>query len=295
MRNRTLTMMPGLCVLLLCLGANAEEKLSLAVTAANGSVEQIPATAFRPDGTGPFPAVVIMHDCSGLGRGSSGAPARWARELVARGYYVFIPDSFSTRGFPGGVCTTTASRDSVAPSRRIRDAYAALAHLRTLPEIDGRHVGIMGGSHGGSTTVTAMAAPLRDSEPLTQEKHSGFAAAVALYPGCAARMGSWHADLTGTYRPVAPLLVLIGEKDDWTPAEHCRRMIESASTAGYPASIRIYPGAHHSFDSASPVRYVAARNNANAPGKHGATTGGNPEAWADSIREVMTFFEDRLH
>ena len=36
-----------------------------------------------PDGEGPFPAVVIMHDCSGLGPFSSGAPGRWARELLA--------------------------------------------------------------------------------------------------------------------------------------------------------------------------------------------------------------------
>ena len=35
---------------------------------------------------------------------------------------------------------------------------------------------------------------------------------------------------------------------------------------------------------------VAARVNANAPGGRGATTGGDPAAWADSIREVIAFF-----
>ena len=34
----------------------------------------------------------------------------------------------------------------------------------------------------------------------------------------------------------------------------------------------------------------AARVNANAPGGRGATTGGDPAAWADSIREVIAFF-----
>src|SRR2546428_414449 len=83
---------------------------------------------------GTFPAVVIMHDCSGLGPRSSGAPGRWARELVARGYVVILPDSFTTRGHPDGVCTDASrSRDDVSPGRRVRDAYAALAHLRTLP------------------------------------------------------------------------------------------------------------------------------------------------------------------
>ena len=37
----------------------------------------------KPDGPGPFPAVVIVHDCSGLGPRSSGAPGRWARSWSA--------------------------------------------------------------------------------------------------------------------------------------------------------------------------------------------------------------------
>ena len=59
-------------------------------------------------------------------------------------------------------------------------------------------------------------------------------------------------------------------------------------------SIKVYPGAHHSFDSGNPVRYVPTRVNQNAPSGRGATTGGDPAAWADSIREVLTFFGQRL-
>ena len=68
------------------------------------------------------------------------------------------------------------------------------------------------------------------------------------------------------------------------------RLAENATRAGSPVAIRVYPGAHHAFDSANPVRYVPARMNENAAGGRGATTGGNAEAWADSIREVTTFF-----
>ena len=77
---------------------------SSTTTTAGGTADPIPIEVMKPDGPGPFPAVVIAHDCSGLGGRSSGAPHRWARELVGRGYVVVIPDSFSTRGFPGGVC-----------------------------------------------------------------------------------------------------------------------------------------------------------------------------------------------
>ena len=39
---------------------------------------------------------------------------------------------------------------------------------------------------------------------------------------------------------------------------------------------------------------MATRVNPNAPGGRGATTGGDPVAWADSIREVAAFFEQHL-
>ena len=267
---------------------------SLATTAPNGAAERIPVTVVRPDGPGPFPAVVILHDCSGLGPRSSGAPARWSRELVARGYVAVIPDSFTTRGFPEGVCTDASrSRGEVAPARRAVDAYAALAHARTLPFVDGRRVGVMGGSHGGSTTLAAMAAPEREWEALARVKRGGFAGAVALYPGCRAALGSWHAD-TGTYRAVAPLLILIGDKDDWTPAGPCVALASSSQPTEHPVEIVVYPGTHHSFDSDRPVRFVASRVNMNAPGGRGATTGGDPRAWADSIRRVTEFFERTL-
>jgi dienelactone hydrolase len=263
--------------------------LSVTTTTPNGTSEQIPAELSKPEGPGPFPAVVIMHDCSGLGPRSSGAPGRWAKELVGRGYVVLMLDSFTTRGHPDGVCTDPSrSRDDVSPARRVRDAYAALAHLRTLSYVDGKHIGLMGGSHGGSTTLTSMIAPESDTDVLATERRAGFAAAVALYPGCVASRRTWSNP--SVYRPVAPLLILIGDKDDWTPAEPCRRLTEAAQQAGYPVTIKIYPGAYHSFDSNAPVRFVATRVNANAPSGRGATTGGDPAAWADSIREVVDFF-----
>jgi dienelactone hydrolase len=59
-------------------------------------------------------------------------------------------------------------------------------------------------------------------------------------------------------------------------------------------AITVYPGAHHSFDSDRPVRFVAARVNGNARGGRGATTGGDAAAWADSIRRVGEFFDRHL-
>jgi dienelactone hydrolase len=284
-------------------GCIATTSVSINTTAPNDALEQIPATLFKPDGPGPFPAVVIMHDCSGLGPRSSGAPDRWARELMGRGYVILIPDSFTTRGHAGGVCIDPSpSRTEVGPFRRVGDAYGALAYLRTLPYVDGSRMGLMGGSHGGSTTLASMVALESDSEFLAREKRLGFAAAVALYPGCPAQYGGRResgasgpiTEYIGVYKPIAPLLILIGENDDWTPAEACRKLAEAAQRAGYPVRIKIYPGAHHSFDSDRPIRYIEERVNVNSPTGRGATAGGDRKAWADSIREVVAFFDEHL-
>ena len=286
------------CVLWLTACASpAPETQTRTAAAPPAAVQDIPIRVLTPPPSmpGPHPAVVILHDCSGLGPRSSGAPLRWADELTRRGYVVLIPDSFSTRGHAPGVCTESAvNRAEVSPLRRVRDAYLALAYARTLPDVDPSRIGVMGGSHGGSTTLLAMVRDERDTAAVSAAKLSGFKAAVALYPRCATRMGDWRANESGVYEPLAPLLILVGEKDDWTPAEPCRKLTEASRANGLPVDIKIYPGAQHSFDSSNPTRYVPNRSNANAVNGRGATTGGDPAAWADSIVQVETFFAGHL-
>jgi dienelactone hydrolase len=283
------------------LPAGGAEQLSLTFSSV-GSSEQIPATLIRPDGEGPFPAVVVMHDCSGLGAPSSGAPMRWAKELLSQGYVALIPDSFTPRGVADGVCTLPSNQARVANGYvRAGDAYGALAALRKLPYVDAKRIGIMGGSHGGWTTLAAMAAPMRENNPVAEAKRDGFAAAVALYPSCTLRYGTWSTvrqnesvgpvvSYSGVYEPIAPVLILIGEKDDWNPAEACRQLVATSAKAGYPLEIKIYPGVHHSFDSDRPLRYDPRRTNINSPSGHGATTGGDPAAWSDAKKQVASFF-----
>lgn len=268
-------------------------------SAATASTLGIPFTLTRPAGNGPFPAVVILHDCSGLGPGSSGAPWRWSSVLAARGFVTIWPDSFSTRGRPRGVCTV-ASGPPIPYRLRAADAYAALNHLGTLPYVDAKRVAVMGGSHGGSSTLATIA------DIAANSKHGGrFAAAIALYPACGRSVGGWTVErdkeaahkivgYSGVFKPRAPLLILTGAADDWTPAEPCRRLAAASRDAGHPVEIVIYPGAHHSFDSPVPVRFVADRRNMNAPGGRGATTGGQKEAWADAITRVEGFLDRHL-
>ena len=248
----------------------------------------IPIRVVKPAGNGPFAAIVMLHGCGGVDRGTQRHQARWASVLRDEGYVVLIPDSFTTRGHEGGVCTNPSpTRMEVGPGRRAEDAFTALAYARSLPYVDGARVGLMGHSHGGATTLAAMWQQRPAASP--------YAAAIAFYPSCGVRYGDWRgAAQSGTYKPVAPLLILTGDKDDWTPAAPCAVLAQRSGDAGHPVAIKVYPGAHHAFDGPSPLRYVAERMNANAAGGRGATTGGNPEAWTDSIREVKAFFARHL-
>jgi dienelactone hydrolase len=276
--------------------------LLLAICSPGAAAEMpgLPFTVSRPAGDGPFPGMVILHDCSGLGPRSSGAPWRWSSELTQRGYVTVWPDSFSPRGRPRGICTD-APPPAVTFAQRAGDAYAALAHLRSLPFVDGRRIAVMGGSHGGSSTLAAIV----DAPENAPHADAGFAAAIALYPACGRSYGAWSVErgagsgrpivrYAGAFKPLAPLLILIGALDDWTPAEPCRKLAEAARTAGYAVEIKVYPGAHHSFDSMAPVRYVAERNNINSPTGRGATTGGHAEAWADAIVQVERFLAQHV-
>jgi dienelactone hydrolase len=254
--------------LFLALAIVASEALAEAVTFGVGA-DRIPATLLKPDGAGPFPAVVLMHDCSGLGPRSSGAPGRWAKQLLSQNYVILMPDSFSTRGYPNGVCTDASKgRFGVRPIRRASDARAARAYLQTLAYVDRNRIGLMGGSHGGASTLATLL-----------HQQSGFVAAVALYPRCSG---------FSKLKPDIPLLILTGELDDWTPAKEC------VPLAGERVTVKVYPGVHHSFDSERPQRFVAERINPASPSGRGGTTEGNAEAWADSIRQVMDFFAKNL-
>src|SRR4051794_6837743 len=54
----------------------------------------------KPNGPGPFPAIVLQHQCAGL-RTLEGAPNRsmgtWAQVAVRQGYAVLLLDSLSQR------------------------------------------------------------------------------------------------------------------------------------------------------------------------------------------------------
>jgi dienelactone hydrolase len=247
-----------------------------------GEPVQLSALMFRPAGQGPFPAVVMLHGCGGLFT-SSGYPTasyRYWGELAAQsGYVALLPDSFNPRGH-WSICEQQ-KRAILVGRERTEDAYAARDWLATQPYVSPGRIALMGWSNGGSGTLHAIRAA---------QSRRGFRAAVAFYPGCRVLLKEQP-----PYAPYAPLLVLSGEADDWTPAAPCVELAKRARTAGGPMEIVTYPGAHHSFDRInSPVRHRPAVRNLNSPGGRGATAGEHPEARKDAIRRTLEFFAQQL-
>src|SRR5262245_41003076 len=193
--------------------------------------DQLRGFLAKPEGEGPFSAVVALHGCSGLPEEVVGAASERA---VSRGYVILLVDSFTTRAIDH---TCTPDRyAAVDIFTRTLDAYGALLFLARQPFVDAHRVAVAGGSQGGMVALSVAEA--RSSETFVNPDNLRFRAAIALYPGCG---------VVGA-RPSIPTLILVGELDDWTPASDCERAVAHWGSADAPIQLVTYPGAHHAFD-----------------------------------------------
>ena len=194
---------------------------------------------------------------------------------------VLMLDSFTSRGIRE-LCTQKFADRALKEADRVGDAYAALAYLRSRGDVEVTRIGILGWSHGGgSVLATITGAP---------KSHPGYAAAVAFYPGCTSRSKAPQ-----KFRPYAPLLVLIGEADDWTPAAPCKALAAAVAARGEPMQLVTYPDTYHDFDNPGITKKRARTEVPNGvhPGR-GVTTAPNPEAREDARKRVLQFFAEQL-
>src|SRR5215831_15807832 len=162
----------------------------------------------KPEGAGPFPAVIGLHGCAGM---PDTTKRKLVDELVGWGYVVLLVDSFATRGIEHAC---TGGFPLIADMRR-SDAYGALAFLARQTFVDPQRVAAVGFSQGG--WVTLLVAEANSFELFARPSNLGFRAVVAFYPLCRAARG----------RPTIPTLILIGALDDWTPAADCSEKIDA--------------------------------------------------------------------
>lgn len=238
------------------------ETVAIDVASQSGTPISLPAEFSRPEGDGPFAAVVLLHGCGGIWKLRDGA---WVERLVSWGYVVLQPDSYGPRGFTDGICENIPA---VSVLDRVADAHAAKDYLADLPYVDADRIAVMGMSHGGWTTLAAVENTYLSDAVRTKP----FKAAVALYPHCDPML----------YRLDAPLLILIGDADDWTYAYRCERM-ELKDPIGHAVTLKVYPGATHAFDADWPGGVF-----------FGHSMKFDPDAARDAVTRVQAFLARHL-
>ena len=281
-----------LCLILSSQSARSWDIEKISVPRIEGDLA-INAYFAAPETAPPYPAVVLLHGCSGMGLSGtlSSTYSWWMRHLNSRGIAALAIDSAGSRGF-GSTCGL-GERRRVMYFERPGDAYSGLRYLQQRIDIQPRNIGLMGWSQGGGIALlTIVTKSVGRPEP---QPSPDFAAAVAFYPSaCSDRYQSepFTRVKRGTWATVAPLLVLHGAKDNWTPSLPCLRFINAARKRGEPVEIVVYPEAAHSFDAAN----IPLQRRSQPRLKDGSfpLIGTNKQARADAIIRVSDFFQKHL-
>src|SRR5579863_5708493 len=198
----------------------------------------LPEAASAPGGSqAKVPAMVVVHGSSGVLQNDW----EWARRLNELGYATLVIDNFTGRG----VKETATDQSRLSPAADAAGALAALSLLATHPAIDPKRIGVIGFSRGGSAAINTALEPIRRA---VIDDDLRFAAHVAVYPGCAVPYVS--ARLDGS-----PILMLLGAKDDYTPARFCLAYAEELRARGAEVRIVVYANAGHAFDSKAPPHF----------------------------------------
>jgi dienelactone hydrolase len=206
----------------------------LAREAATGTVTVKANLGFPEQARDRYPAVIVVH---GLGGYRDSHEGYVAAELRKVGFATLTYDSFAARGTTGAALQ--GSSGYLMPG--IADAYAALRLLSAEPRIDADRVAIIGFSYGGEVAHLAAFETLRSA---LNPGAGRFAAHVAFYPGGNFGMIAEAGAYTG-----APVLMLLGGKDENLPVAKIENYLAYARAAGASAPIEtvIYPAAYHGW------------------------------------------------
>ena len=231
------------CVAVLLIGSKAEclaaESSPIVVEIESPLASSHPLQGYlrQPGGAGPSPAVVLLHGCHG---NWARLDERWGKRIASRGYVTLTVDSFGPRGLKK--CDDNPPNDLLQDLAL--DGYRALNFLVRDPLIDPARVAVLGFSNGGRLALMSV-----EHGSLEQASPNKFRAAIAFYPPCRQFKGNM----------TVPTLILIGERDDLTPAEECRNMVDGRDGWGIsrqkgwgaPIKLIVYPGAYHGFDASN--------------------------------------------
>jgi dienelactone hydrolase len=209
--------------------ADERVKFDRAVTRSAGVAQPgaaIEGYLTKPNGHGPFPAVVLLHSCLGLPLDKSAI----GKMIASWGYVALFVDDFGTRGLKQ-TCTVDFPEG-------VADAYGALNYVARFAFVDRTRIAAVGYSQGADTALTIASGRFASAFMLLQDAQ--FKAAVAFYPPCANQEGA---------RLALPTLILVGDRDDVTPEADCARLARAQPRGISKLKLIVLAGAGHVFDN----------------------------------------------
>jgi carboxymethylenebutenolidase len=199
--------------------------ISLANTIIPGADGEPDVLAYvaKPEGDGPFPAVIMIHEFYGLNESIIGK----AEGLTEEGYYVVAPDTFrgsTTSWIPRAIYQVIST-----PQDRVNtDLDSVYAWLASQPEVANERIGIAGFCYGGRASL------------LYSLHNNNLAATVVFY-------GSPETDPEVLSNLPGPLLGIFGGADQSISVEEVNAFEDALQTAGVPHEITVYDGQPHAF------------------------------------------------
>ncbi|MBA4179161.1 MAG: carboxymethylenebutenolidase [Anaerolinea sp.] len=215
-----------------------------------------------PEGAGPWPAVIVIHEIFGLNDDIREKAARLAR----MGYVALAPDLYDGRGNRFLCVLRTMRSLSHGGGDAIADLEMARAHLASRPEVDASRLGVVGFCLGGGFA-------------LLYASKAELGAAAVFY-------GAVPKDET-LLDTVCPVVGGYGGRDTIFRKQG-RRLRTALATRDIPNDILIYQDAGHSY--MSDHKGLLTKASAHGPMR----VGFNPEAAEDSWRRVEAFFAEHL-
>lgn len=205
------------------LGANRLDSIvNTTIPGANGGPD-VRAYVAKPEGEGPFPTVIMIHDFLGL----NGSMVSTADLLAEKGYLVIAPDTFrgsTTRWVPRALYQVI----STPPENVNTDLDSVYLWLESQPEIDAGRIAIAGFCYGGRTS-------------LLYSLHNNRLAATVIFYGAPVTDPAILKTLPG------PVLGIFGGADRTISVQRVNAFEAALAEAGVPHEITIYDGQPHAF------------------------------------------------
>ena len=177
----------------------------------------------KPQGEGPFPTVIMIHEFFGLNE----SIVSKADLLAEQGYLVIAPDTFrgsTTSWIPRAIYQVISTK----PESVNADLDSVYAWLESQPEVDSSRVAIAGFCYGGRTS-------------LVYSLHNDRLAATVVF------YGSPETDPNVLKALPGPVLGIFGGADQSIPVEDVNAFEKALSEAGVTHEIAIYDGQPHAF------------------------------------------------